>query len=677
MSTRIITIFLLFTAALLPAGWLVPEAEVRLRGEFPPYGRQFAVPMPDGVEVSSCLAYDGQGTPLPASVVPGVGIRLDLSNLTKKRRTGGFTLYLCKARHPKELPCKNASTVKASMVKRPVTTRAFTAREIMRHFGMLKSTVSAEAHAAYVTKLGELPQTEYWKFSESAHACHAIRWETLMATEAGETLAFGTRQPNTAWAILVDGTPVADWCSAERKEGLCLGAPVELPPGLHAVQLLALLRPHEATPEGILHRGGKAEPITGDAELSLLPGFTLERQKGSGEEASFFYHADASVEFTATGESFCRATARIKGGRFLDAEGGALACEGDSLRHAGGLMPGMELGSWRFPALRIFQPCSPLYLRLRIAESPLVVPRHGALELTLSLDAPEEGVPLLSQATLALRMGADEQRIAVEGRRAIPVRLASLPGEAESLVWQAFIFGAAATPPVRLPLIRPAMAHLALAASGNGLYNEGGERVVLVCDGIKPAATAAVTGSGTALFDAFTGEAGLEERVKRLLPQLELKGSVSCDARPGCTHTAALLSCLHRLLATGAGRALILNGLPVLKEQGEPLQSATMMLYIIQACQAKGMEPVVVCMPQLPGVDESQARLDALYTKELCLARGVPVLDLYSVQRSRLFDAAGWYRERSLSTAAPNDSAREWLTGQIAAFLQQRPTLHE
>ena len=686
MKFRATTLFLLLAALILQAAWLVPEAELRLRAEFPPYGRQFLIPMPTGVEYSSCLAYDGQGTPFPASVIPGIGIRLDLSDLGKKRRSGGLTLYLCKSKHPKDLLCKNDKRVKASLVRRPVTTRAFTAQEIMRHFGMLKITASTEAHAAYVSKLGELPQSEQWKFSDNSHACHAIRWEALLKVSEDESLVFGTKQANTAWTILVDGEPVADWSSAEQKDGLCKGRPVEIAKGAHTIQLLSLLRPNEAPPEAFILRQGKPEPITGDAEFSPLPGFSVETKAKPEAGASFFYHATSAFDFIATGGRICVATVQAKGALFIGQDGNPLSPKGDTLMHDARVIPGIRLGELSFPAIRYFQPARPLFLRARISDSPLLVAHNGALSITLTLDADEEAVPLLAHATLTTRILQGESLLSqqeepLNGRCNLVCSIPSLPKEADSLRFHIAISGIEAAQPARLQLVRPSRAQLPLTAVGNALYCYS-ERALLICDPLGTKYNKAETATpipSLSILDAFTGESTtlhnslkLEELLKQRLPQLELKQVIFNEADSGCTAAASLLSRLHLLVSGGTGRALLLNGLANLKEQEEPLKNATLMLYMIQACQAKGMEPIPVCLPPLPGLSQANARLNALYTKEIALARGIPVLDLYSKQLSKPVSTAAWYEEKSIATAVPNDHAYEWLAEQIAAFLKQR-----
>ena len=229
--------------ALLQAAWLVPEADVKLSADMPLWGRQFLVPVPKGIECASCLAFDAQGTSLPASVVPNVGIRLDLTALTKKQRTGKIELYLCKAKPPKEVPNTLPNKVKATLVRHPVTTRAFTTQEIKRYFGSLKTTAATDMRAAYVSKMGELPQSDYWKFGDSPHACHAILWETVLHFDEATTFSFGTKQPNTAWAILANGMPMADWTSAEQRDGVFMGHVWnDMPKGVYTIQLLSLLR---------------------------------------------------------------------------------------------------------------------------------------------------------------------------------------------------------------------------------------------------------------------------------------------------------------------------------------------------------------------------------------------------------------------------------------------------
>ncbi|MBQ9367978.1 MAG: hypothetical protein IJT83_09375 [Victivallales bacterium] len=699
MKPCIFTIILTLTT-LLQGAWLVPEADVKLSAEMPLWGRQFLVPVPKGIECASCLAFDGQGTPLPASVVPNVGIRLDLTALTKKHRTGRMELYLCKGKHPKEVPNTSPNKVKVTLVKRPVTTRAFTAQEIERYFGSLKTTAATDIRAAFVSKMGELSQGDYWKFGDNPHACHAIQWETVLHFDEATSFSFGTKQPNTAWAILANGMPMADWTSAEQRDGAFMGKVWnDMPKGTYTIQLLSLLRRDEAPPEALILRNGKPEPITGDAAPNYLPGFTLETKDKPEETASFFYNAVGATHFTATDETVCQATVKAKNAVFIDLEGKELKLNGDTLLHDAWFRPGVRLGGkWEISAVERFHPAQPLFLRARISKSPLVIPHNAPLECMLKIDAPETAGALLAQATLVTEfclphntvvevngttgfqdsieiLSRQEEPLA--GRRTIPFSLKAIPPKAYYAQFRVIYGTKDVLTPARLYLIRP---H---DAEGNNVQPIGnalssGSRATLVCNPFsatkaKKPLPAVPT---IAVLDAFSGASNapkgilkLEDALKTRLQQTEFRHLAPIEAEEGATTTATLLAHLYELLQWSPGKALLVNGLACLLEQEEPLFNATLLLFMVQACLEQGVEPILVCLPPLPGLSVETARLNALYTKEIAVALGLSVIDLYSRQLASPVDVEAWYSAKGIASAVPSDNAINWLADQIAPFL--------
>ncbi len=694
-----ISIIILALAALLQGAWLVPEADVKLSAEMPMWGRQFLVPVPKGIECASCLAFDGQGAPLPASVVQNVGIRLDLTSLTRKQRTGRMELYLCKAKHPKELPNASPNKVKVTLVKRPVTTRAFTTQEIERYFGSLKTTAATELRAAFVSKMGEVPQGDYWKFGDNPHACHAFTWETIVQLDENTPIAFGTKLPNTTWAILANGMPMADWTSAEQRDGAFMGNIWnDMPKGTYTIQMLTLLRRDEAPPEAFIQRNGKLEPLVGEAAPHYLPGFTLETKEL--ETVSFFYTATGATHFTATDETICQATVQAKNAVFIDVDGKELKTNGDTLLHDAWFRPGIRLaGKWEIPAVERFQPAQPLFLRARISKSPLVIPHNAPLECTLKIDAPETASAILSQATLVTELCKGNNLLShteesLDGRRILSRSIQRLPSEADKVQFRITLAGKNAIAPVCLRLIRPHDEINRIDATGDAISAQS-NRVTLVCN---PLSTTSKTNKplsnalSVCVLDAFSGASNSSQSTNKLgdairerlfkdevnyykkTAQLPQKNYAFCGFAPveadeGATTTATLLAHLENLLNWKPGIAVLVNGLASLQEQEEPLFNATLLLFIVQACLERGIEPVPVCLPPLPGLSKEAARLNALYTKEIAVAMGIPVIDLYSRQIASPVDMEAWYSTKGIASAVPSDNAINWLADQIAPFL--------
>ena len=71
----------------------------------------------------------------------------------------------------------------------------------------------------------------------------------------------------------------------------------------------------------------------------------------------------------------------------------------------------------------------------------------------------------------------------------------------------------------------------------------------------------------------------------------------------------------------------------------------------------------------LEPVSREEARLQALYAKELALSLGVPSIDLYSRQLAGETDMSGWSGRSSSHLGTPSDVARSWVVAQTAAAL--------
>ena len=127
----------------------------------------------------------------------------------------------------------------------------------------------------------------------------------------------------------------------------------------------------------------------------------------------------------------------------------------------------------------------------------------------------------------------------------------------------------------------------------------------------------------------------------------------------------ALLATLPRLLATSPSNAILLPLPPSSSEAELPAQSLLTMLFMAQACHSHGISPTLVTMPLTSQSAPASQRLLALHTKELALALGVPVIDLFSRQKQLSATTLGWYSAQDIGLATPSDQARAWLSRQL------------
>ena len=229
MKHRFISVFFLFliaASAIAADGWQVKDAVLRISTPMrqDTEARLF-IPMPQTDGVFQCGVFNADGA-------QGSATPIILENTTL-----GFRIVIPPAKANKKLaniyfsPSKegaqNAPAVadecpfKVSRNVRTVTTRAFTAKEIMGYFGELQKS----AQVAFVKNAGEIPASEQWQLPEKTHIAALLQWETLFVLNEDAKLSFGSKQPNIAWTMLIDGKAVADWHASEpEKDGSFLRA---------------------------------------------------------------------------------------------------------------------------------------------------------------------------------------------------------------------------------------------------------------------------------------------------------------------------------------------------------------------------------------------------------------------------------------------------------------------
>ncbi len=123
-----------------------------------------------------------------------------------------------------------------------------------------------------VPALGAIPDRDTWQQPpETQRLANAmLRWDARMIVADERTQAFGADQNHTAWVVLLDGKPVADWSSeAKRPGGGAFGPAITLKPGIYSLQLLAVQRQGEIIPRCLVRPAGEDGP--GAAPAGLVP----------------------------------------------------------------------------------------------------------------------------------------------------------------------------------------------------------------------------------------------------------------------------------------------------------------------------------------------------------------------------------------------------------------------
>ena len=622
-------------------------------------------------------------------------------------------------------PCKVSRSV------RTVTTRAFTATEIISYFGELQKS----AQVSYVNALGAIPADEKWQLPNKTHIAALLQWETLFIAEEDMELSFGSKQPNIAWAMAVDGVAVADWhASAPEKEGsFC--APVAVKKGLHTFQMLAIQRFGEQLPQ-VLVKGAKGiQPLKGVSAPDFPSNATVEFSAKDRPAAKFEYEwprafgSITTAKNGAMGNAVAFAKASAENAVFTGIDGKPLEIKDSTMLWEAAFAPGVRVGEYRFPARRRLVLSKQIFIRPRVTNAPNVLPFGKGLELDVAIEAANEADTVLKFADASISY-RDWGRVLdmppsvqpIDGKRrllfkALPMDAfqkegGKLPTAMDVNI--SFFSG-------RLPMAAPATVALIhpeddavteLTASGVRLYH-GDTPATLVCSRLPKAPLAArrrlldndgivklqppngplelrrkVLGDDglsklqllrCLLLDSFTEDlfapnasVPLDGLLAKHLDGVAEVGGITVGRQEGTSANVTMLASFGKLVASKPDMAVLLNGAAVAKGFGTPMEATAASLFMAQACIAHGILPVLVAMPPLPGVEAAAIREEALYLKEMATAMGVPIVDFYSKDVNGTANARQWYNANvKCTTATPYDTAREWLAAQLAAEIKQ------
>lgn len=710
-------------AAPAATAWALAAAPIRLRVSVNSRRHpQLFVPVPSALppELRFVSAFMDDGTELPASPVisgdrlAGVALYCRGSNRqavpAEDTPSPNVSIYLLDQARADAMPFfgDNARPVALERSIRPLTTRAFTAKEMLRLFN--QPTKRRQYFVTAVPALGAIPDRDAWQQPpEQQRLANAmLRWEARIVIDQDRAIAFGADQSHTAWVVLVNGQPVADWTSdTKRPTGGAFGAPVTLKAGLHTLLLFAVQRQGETIPRCLM-RDADDDKGPGAPPAPLIPAaqpdywgieFAADPARNAHavlapSELCHFLQTDQRIaqyqlEPPAKDQAFQLQWLAEDGSEIIPAAH-RLSCRAD-------FVPGLRIISkdqaLTLPGYHHWQPGMLLDGRLAFAELPPVIAQHAALPIAANLSWPEDfPEELRAQARiLCEQLSAHgtvlrQDALPFAGGTSVQASIA-LQADCHSLQLRCTLAQADIFPAQPLRIIRPRDAVLPLQAEGQALYTHQGTRAVLVCDALPP------PGSGTlpqrqwpaqplrlALFDdliASTSSFGADELPEQHLGAL-LKGPgplsvsrVNVATITGAAPELAALSALPQLIATRPDFALLAVGATPLSKGQAPAAWCQSLLFIAQACQATGIEPILVALPQRPGVTPATCRSAALLTKELGLSLGIAVTDLYSRQRLNNISTDNWYRHGELALPTPNDQARQWLSMTCAQALQR------
>ena len=721
-------------ASATPATWQESAAPVRLRIERPsrPYS-QLLVPVPTewSAAYQGALAFTDQGTPLPASPIAVGGNLLavavnaqgqftvrppaasDQNDMAPPKPEISIYLFPKPPAQPRPYDGKTVVTVDREI--RSLTTRAFTAAEMLRLFSASGRRRSRQ-HTGLVENFGQLPDRDHWKtFPDNRNAAALLHWEASWLTPASTEVAFGADQTHTAWTILVDGRIAASWQEGQpRASGGAFGPKLHLEPGVHTIQMLVVQKPEEQLPNCLV-RTASGNPA-GDTLSELLPAFRPEWLGAeSNDEAKYSLHAvitpDTTHRFRATDNAISAFTVALEADgtsrSYFDLRGRKLSATDDGLL----LCPACQTPTaviskdstrLTFPGRRHWQAGTLVNGRLRLDDLPTVLPHAKPLTLNLRLEWQEMLPEAIQQALLVTvtqmdgkgaELATNTAATVAENGAVLSVTM-PLADACRQVTITYGLPGYSVLAPLTLSVLRPGDSLAGLNAIGVNVFQHD-NRAIFVCNPLPqsplasdmPAVSSSSPSLRIALLDDFMAtatapgaellpETVMETTLQQKTPALQIT-RVQAVNPPGATSRLAPWEALAAAHDLRPEMMILAIGALPLADGMDPREWSSHLLFAAQSGLAAGIVPVLVALPSLPTIAPASSRLAALYTKEIGLALGLPVLDLHSRRLAEADNLPPCTQPGAPAPATPNDQARHWLAATAAKAFQQSVRLDQ
>jgi hypothetical protein len=685
-----------------------------LRVDLPP-----DIPQP----IKGACAYSVDGTAIPANVVRLQEAAVAVEVAVPRRVAAEYEQAVAQGvttRLPLEvyllpetetpLPCRPPERTPVALTRalQRLTTRPYTGEELV----MLEAKHKAVTYGLDLAGFtGSLP-FEKWN-TPPERLTARLTWSTELLVPAAITARFGADQTRVAWFVFVDGGFVAGWKEGEAlPAGGRLGAPLELAPGLHRLDLFVIQQEDEPLPQLIWQTPDTPpQPPPADQLTSAhaTPAVRIERKDALlmpglrttvptryllpaiGGSVCCFSVYDLSAQ--QSGRKIIRSQLRVGDRPPIEAFGPRLVTAGLTL-------PAMELSvadelgyedTLKVPVRSGWFPLEVADPRLELLTTPACLVTGDRLALPFRLTGlPGELATALGESAVVSWVLLDrEGGPLATGTVPAPVAGASALIEVDSrddmqaVELSCWAPGAGLlTPRLSVQVLRPADSFSGLEARGERLYRNGVPVVLLarplgpwVGDRGHPGSRAPETEpvAGLRIVDDFWAVAAGPEAT--ILPEEWLARSggitasriqITASRCIGVVPELRKFTALEQVFAAPADWVLWAIGAEDARAGVPASAVCKQLLFLAQATKAHGATPLLLALPALPGGSWERARETALLIKELALTLQVPVVDAYSrsvLERDTIGEFQAGFRcaDGRMGLSTPNNRGRTWL----------------
>ena len=610
---------------------------------------------------------------------------------------------------PKENPPWTAAAVRVTRHAQTLTTRAFTAPEMLRLYANLKPRRNFFMPPANVNAFGAIPESNprWQQPPEQTYGVAVFTWEALWNLENTQTIRFGGDQTHVAWTVLLDGKPVANWQDTEnvelRKDGGSFGPAIEVTAGLHCLQFLAIQCLHQPIPK-LLVKDVNDKEGTGHPPANLFPsqrpylfGVEINGQPEASilstvfhEQAYYFQQTNQTVINYRIPED--GKTTLLPSGRDGQApviQNHALSAQAD--------YPSVQLkaasATYTFPGFARWTQGIAASFHAHVGNlSPVI--RHGdPLQGDLRIQWPESIPPELHNL-LKFTIQQEKQdgtfstnsELTGNGTSEFFPFSFTVSDDTAAIVFTPDFAGIAPFSPIRIRILRAKDAVLNITAQGAALYenrNIDASRVAFIMDplpDIPPETLPSSYPKSLFILDDFIATTNapqanlspenlLAEYFKHTPLTQITHAAVHCPS--GTDDIIAIPANLATMVSLKPQAVLLGIGYKPLKAGLSPLAATDQILFAAQVCRAHGILPILMTLPSFPEINQETSRLAALYLKELALRTSTPIIDLYAQTLISHVNTGEWYLADSIAIPTLNNTGRIWAIQKIASRLDK------